>query len=165
MTELLRHLNPISLIKSPADLEIKIHRPDIAILAAFIAAGSQAIAEVMMQKAGPDGIKIDQANGPSPGLVKEEIFDLRIAVNRADRERPPFAGRLEERCPRPELLDLGKRVLHPGGKIPFAQTLSHSIKFLEIARQDMKAGQRHLKGIAGDVRDQSMKQTKEAADL
>jgi hypothetical protein len=29
----------------------------------------------------------------------------------------------------------------------------------------MKAGQRHLKGIAGDVRDQSMKQTKEAADL
>src|SRR5208282_2761867 len=84
----------------PAEFGLEAHRlPRLDLLSQGIAARTQAVADVIMDQAGLDGVQVHQGDGLSAGPVHHDVVDLGIAVDRAELEPSLRPGRLQDLGP------------------------------------------------------------------
>ena len=69
-----------------AEAEIERDSGQIRIFSGWIAAGAEAVAEVVMEQAGFDGVQVDEADRLAGVAGKEEVARLGVAVDRAGEQ-------------------------------------------------------------------------------
>ena len=95
----------------PAQVGLEPHLfPGPGFLPQGVAAGAQAVADVVMHEARLDGVEVHQGHGLAGVGVQHDVVDLGVAVRRSQLELPLGPGMLQNRGQSP--------AKGPGGKLP-----------------------------------------------
>ena len=164
VTEKMSSHGEITLKDRLTQFEVEAHRMElVGFFAGGVAAGAQAIADVVVDQSRLDGVEIDQSDGMPAGFIDHHVVDLGIAVDRALLQLSALKSSFQNIDAVTPCLDEGA-----GGTNARALGMARfddGVVTVQIRRRNMKVLKRVLQLVCGEVADQAVEHAQPVAHL